>query len=80
MKIRIPRGISVVITFLQICQMAVGCYVNYKVFDYVSKGMPCGTTQTNVVISSIMYFTYFYLFARFFYLAYLGKSRKPKSS
>lgn len=80
MKIRIPRGISVVITFLQICQMAAGCYINYKVFEFVSKGLPCGTSQTNAVISSIMYCSYFYLFARFFYLAYLGKSRKAKST
>ncbi|XP_065215359.1 very long chain fatty acid elongase 6-like [Planococcus citri] len=79
MKIRIPRFISVIITFLQICQMAVGCYVNYKVFEYIfSKDLPCGTSQTNVIVSSVMYFSYFYLFARFFYLSYLGKKQKSK--
>lgn len=80
MKIRVPRSISVLITFLQICQMAAGCYVNYKVFEYLAKGVPCNITKTNVTISSLMYFSYFYLFARFFYLSYLGKSKKKKAT
>lgn len=79
MKIRVPRSISVVITFLQICQMAAGCYVNYKVLDYLSNGIPCSISKTNVIVSSIMYMSYFALFARFFYLSYLGK-RKRKTT
>lgn len=80
MKIRIPRVISVVITSSQILQMVVGCYINYKAFEYMSNGMPCGTSRTNVFVSSLMYFSYFYLFARFFYLSYLSKPRKAKST
>lgn len=80
LKIRIPRVISVFITASQICQMAAGCYVNYKAWQFMSSNIPCSITKSNLIVSSLMYFSYFLLFARFFYLSYLGRRTKPKTT
>lgn len=80
LKVRISKSIAAVITFSQFLQMAVGCYINYKVYYFMSINAPCYITKTNVVSSSIMYFSYFVLFGRFFYYSYLHKSKKEKKT
>lgn len=79
MKVRIPRSISAVITFSQLTQMAVGCYVNYKAAQFLLSGTPCYITTTNIVFSALMYLSYFILFGNFFYQSYLNKARKAKA-
>jgi len=80
LRYRVPKIIAMVITSLQLVQMIIGCAVNYIAFSYKQNGMQCGVSDTNLKLSLLMYCSYFVLFARFFYNAYVSKSeRKPVS-
>jgi hypothetical protein len=79
MKFRIPKFISVIITSSQISQMAAGCYVNYKTWQYKLAGTPCSISNENVIVSSLMYLSYLALFVRFFYKSYLSKPKRAKT-
>ncbi|XP_043274094.1 elongation of very long chain fatty acids protein 6 [Venturia canescens] len=71
-----PKSISMVITMLQLTQMIVGCAINVWAFQYLSHGQKeCGISRVNIKFSLTMYFSYFVLFARFFYNAYISDSR-----
>jgi len=74
-KFRVPRCIAMIITTLQIIQMVVGTLVNYWTYQMKQDGLECHVSDTNIKLSLLMYISYFVLFARFFYNAYL----KPKS-
>lgn len=76
MRIRPPKYVSMMITFLQTSQMAVGCYVNYLAYRYKSAGLYCAVSDTNFLASVAIYFSHFVLFTKFFYDAYLTKKRK----
>lgn len=78
MKIRIPRGIAIVITCSQTGQMIVGNYVNYKMYTYLANNRPCGTSTTSLAVASFMYLSYLLLFIRFFYFAYIKNKKKDK--
>ena len=65
-----------IITTLQLIQMVVGTLVNYWTYQMKEDGLECQVSDTNIKLSLLMYISYFVLFARFFYNAYL----KPKSS
>lgn len=74
-----PRQLAMAITTLQLSQMIVGCGVNIWAHNYLREHSPhsCHISQFNVKLSIAMYFSYFVLFARFFYKAYLsGKQGK----
>ena len=45
------------------------------IFSFLYSGMLCGVSETNLVVSLIMYSSYFILFARFFYSAYFGQTK-----
>jgi len=66
------------ITTLQLVQMVIGCVVNYMAFSYKQNGMQCGVSDTNLKLSLLMYTSYFVLFARFFYNAYVSKGTTEK--
>lgn len=71
-----PKSISMVITSLQLTQMIVGCAINIWAFQYLAQGQKeCGISRVNIKFSLTMYFSYFVLFARFFYHAYISGSR-----
>ncbi|XP_017773904.1 PREDICTED: elongation of very long chain fatty acids protein 6 [Nicrophorus vespilloides] len=75
-----PRQIAMVITSLQLLQMVVGCAVNFWARQLLQSNIKCHISERNIKLSLAMYFSYFVLFARFFYKAYLsGDRRKPKS-
>lgn len=76
LRVRPPKGVAIMITSLQLIQMLVGCFINYTAYQYKQAGLECHVTESNLAYSSIMYSTYFVLFARFFYNAYLSKSEK----
>ncbi|CAH0556590.1 unnamed protein product [Brassicogethes aeneus] len=79
MGYRPPKQISMVITFLQLLQMVIGCAVNFWVLQLIQGGAKCHVTPLNIKLSIAMYFSYFMLFARFFYKAYLsGEKRTTK--
>ena len=78
---RPPKWVNMFITALQLLQMVVGVAVN--VFVYQSMSDPswrCDgkmeTTYSYVYCSFAMYFSYFVLFAHFFYSSYV---RKPST-
>jgi hypothetical protein len=69
-----------VITALQLVQMVVGCLVNLWVVEHKSAGLECHVSDRNIKLSLLMYFSYFVLFARFFYNAYLSQEGKFNKS
>uniref|UniRef100_A0A1I8Q6M2 Elongation of very long chain fatty acids protein n=1 Tax=Stomoxys calcitrans TaxID=35570 RepID=A0A1I8Q6M2_STOCA len=80
-----PRFIAMIITSLQLTQMIIGCAINIWANGFLKTHGPqsCNISQTNINLSIAMYFSYFVLFARFFYKAYIspsGKSRRMAAS
>merc|ERR1712037_728038 len=75
-RVRVPKVVAMVITSLQLLQMVVGCAVNYFAFKFKESGRPCAVSDNNLFYSALMYFSYFVLFARFFYKAYFCKSER----
>ncbi|ESO84018.1 hypothetical protein LOTGIDRAFT_210968 [Lottia gigantea] len=83
MQIYVPKQISLLITSMQLLQMIMGCIINIMVFVYKSRGEFCQQSDINLVLSTAMYFSYFVLFANFFYKTYMvprSKSRKQHKS
>lgn len=81
MRFKPPRAISMVITSLQLTQMVVGCAINIWAHDYLATSgrSSCHISPINIKLSIAMYFSYFVLFARFFYKSYLSSgARKGK--
>ncbi|CAH2992383.1 unnamed protein product [Chilo suppressalis] len=72
-----PRAFAMLITALQLTQMVVGCAINIWAANYIATAPPhtCHISNINLKLSMAMYFSYFVLFAQFFYKAYL--SSKP---
>lgn len=78
-RVQVPRFLQQLITLLQIIQMVAGCIVNMAAYYYKQKGYSCDTSNSNIVLSLMLYVSYFILFANFFYTAYLTKSSKGKA-
>lgn len=75
MRFKIPRFVSKLITSCQIIQMVIGLYVNYTAY-VVKSTMPsvsCHTNFSTIILGTVMYLSYFILFANFFAKAYLMK-------
>lgn len=77
-----PKFLAMTITFLQLTQMVVGCAINLWAHNYLSAAPAhtCHISEFNIKLSMAMYFSYFVLFARFFYKAYLSPKPKGKRS
>lgn len=73
--IRLPKAISMTLTMMQTTQMLVGLLVVYMTNYYASRG--CRSSNVVTVCASIMYASYFLLFARFFLLSYVKPSPRP---
>lgn len=73
-----PRFIAMLITSLQLAQMIIGCAINLWAQGFLRTHGPqsCNISQTNINLSIAMYFSYFVLFARFFYKTYLSSDGK----
>lgn len=76
MRFQMSKIISLVITSLQLTQMIIGVIINVYSYQIKARGEFCQQTYENLQYSSIMYFTYFMLFAHFFYTTYVIE--KPK--
>ncbi|CAF3883138.1 unnamed protein product [Rotaria sp. Silwood2] len=72
-RFRVPQFIQQSITVLQLIQMLVGCIVNTAAYKYKQDGYYCMTSNSNIVVSVVLYVIYLILFAHFFYLSYLQK-------
>lgn len=73
MRVTLPKFINMLITGMQITQMIVGCYVNIIVYNAINNGDSCEADMMNIKYSTLMYLSYFVLFAHFFYSTYIQK-------
>lgn len=78
LKFRVPNQVRMVITLLQLIQMIVGCALNFYVYSLKNQGRHCNITYENIYYSFVMYFSYFVLFAKFFYDSYINPA--PRGS
>ena len=84
-RFRPPLWVNMFITSLQLLQMIVGVYVNWVAYSRM-KADPTwycdGQTESSyfyVFLAFALYFSYFVLFAHFFYTSYLHKERNTKA-
>lgn len=74
-----PKAFAMVITALQLTQMIIGCAINIWAHNLLKYGQSeCHISSINIKLSIAMYFSYFVLFARFFYKAYMSPDRRRK--
>lgn len=77
-----PKMLAMTITVLQLTQMIVGCAINVWAHNYMATTATptsCHISQINIKLSMAMYFSYFVLFAQFFYKAYLSPKTGKKA-
>ncbi|NP_001002570.1 Elongation of very long chain fatty acids protein 6-like [Danio rerio] len=71
--VRVPRAFAMLITVLQISQMAAGLTVLGLVYSWKHE-QHCKSTDNNIIFGSAMYFSYLPLFCAFFYQSYIRRS------
>lgn len=76
LRIRLPRGVAIIITTLQIAQMVWGLAINVFNLRIKLLGQECFQSYNNIILCTFMYLSYFVLFAQFFAQAYLGSGKK----
>ncbi|KAF2903819.1 hypothetical protein ILUMI_02371 [Ignelater luminosus] len=74
----IPWQFAIVITSLQLIQMVIACLVTIWAQQFLIGNMECRVTPLIIKVSFVIYFSYFVLFVRFFYNAYLSGERQRK--
>ena len=74
--VRIPSQLAQAITFLQMLQMVGGMAVNIAAFRVLRRGESCEFSYDSFIIGIIIYTSYLFLFANFFYHRYLVKKKK----
>lgn len=73
-----PKKLAMLITFSQIAQMIVGLYVT--IYSYLHRDNCNSCNQPhNILLSLVVYFSYFILFVNFFIRTYFGKKRFSNS-
>ncbi|XP_014251107.1 elongation of very long chain fatty acids protein 6 [Cimex lectularius] len=75
-----PKRFAMVITGCQLAQMVIATTVNVWAAQYIQQRQPCNVTSTNLRMSITMYLSYFVLFARFFYKAYMSPRSHRKGA
>ncbi|XP_033355404.1 elongation of very long chain fatty acids protein 6-like [Bombus vosnesenskii] len=79
MEIKPPRFIAMMITTMQLVQMVVGFFVTGAAYYYIKIGeKECHATTFNAACGLLMYFSYFVLFAMYFYKTYLSGNSRTK--
>jgi len=73
---RFPKWVPMSVTTLQITQMVIGCIIAINAYRIKSMGGYCHQTYNNLYFSFSIYFTYFLLFANFFYHVYMRRGGK----
>lgn len=76
LRIQLPKFCNMLVTSLQLMQMIIGVLINMWIYQIKGRGEFCQQSYENLRYSSIMYFTYFILFAHFFSTTYIIE--KPK--
>ncbi|XP_064618045.1 very long chain fatty acid elongase 6-like [Liolophura sinensis] len=78
LKFNVPSYVNIFITAMQLTQMVCGCAINVWIFQIKGRGETCHQTYNNIYLSLLMYFSYFVLFAHFFYSTYVLKKGRGK--
>lgn len=76
MKFMFPKWVNMFITSLQILQMIGGITVNIVAYQALKENRFCVNNYRNIQFALVMYFSYFVLFAQFFYTTYIAE--KPR--
>ncbi|KAK6042016.1 GNS1/SUR4 family protein [Cooperia oncophora] len=78
MKIETPRPVAKFITTIQIAQFVISCYIfaHLVIIKSYNQIPNCAVSWNVLSIGGLMYLSYLYLFAEFFYKAYI-KKRSP---
>ena len=80
LKYRAPKWVRMGITMFQLSQMVVGVTIGIYVYKLKQSNVPCGVSDNNMRLSFLMYFSYFLLFVKFFYDAYINPPQRPSNS
>ena len=59
--------------------MVVGVTIGIYVYKLKQSNVPCGVSDNNMRLSFLMYFSYFLLFVKFFYDAYINPPQRPSN-
>lgn len=81
-RITIPKEVNVLITSLQIVQMAVNLWIHAKAYMYFKQGRQCAFNPNTFYLTMAMYASYLILFTHFYYQSYFSskRSEKPKKA
>ncbi|RCN33149.1 GNS1/SUR4 family protein [Ancylostoma caninum] len=82
LKIQTPRPVAKFITTIQIVQFVISCYIfaHLVVIKTYNQIPDCAVSWNVLSIGGLMYLSYLYLFAEFFYNAYIKKRSPTKST
>lgn len=80
LRYNIPKWVNIMITSGQLSQMVFGIYINIVAFLKKQRGEDCDVSYDNIKWSFIMYFSYFLLFFKFFYTAYISPVKRSSAS
>ncbi|CAB02921.1 Long chain fatty acid elongase 2 [Caenorhabditis elegans] len=82
LNIQTPRPVAKFITTIQIVQFVISCYIfGHLVFIKSADSVPgCAVSWNVLSIGGLMYISYLFLFAKFFYKAYIQKRSPTKTS
>ena len=80
LRVYVPNVFSMILTSLQILQMFVGIVVSVIIYILKGQGHTCPETNNNLALAFAMYFTYFILFAHFFYERYLLRGKRTPNA
>lgn len=82
LRFNIPRHVNIVITSLQLLQMAIGIFVNVVAALELYSGhkQQCRVTPENIYFSFLLYISFFVLFFIYFKNAYLKKKSTSTTS
>ncbi|XP_077438459.1 very long chain fatty acid elongase 6-like isoform X2 [Vanacampus margaritifer] len=75
--LRAPRGLAMLLTTLQLAQMAAGLAVSGLLYRWTPRA-DCPARPSHLAWGALMYLSYLLLFSRFFYRAYLQPRHKAE--
>ena len=80
LKYRAPKWVRMGITIFQLSQMVVGVTIGVYVYKLKQANIPCGVSDNSFKHSFIMYLSYLFLFAKFYYDDYISPPKQATSS
>ncbi|VDM65414.1 unnamed protein product [Strongylus vulgaris] len=82
LKVQTPRPVAKFITTIQIVQFVVQCYIfaHLVIIKTYNQIPDCAVSWNVLTIGGLMYLSYLYLFADFFYNAYIRKRSPTKTT